>query len=223
MIHGKVGWVGHGKTMRAVVQAVDIARVRSAVLASNIAITVPELGVPFVQLPMEAAGLGGLDELIERCRSDRVGLVLLVDEVHMIWGAREWAEMGKIARYRLTQSRKLGIDVIWTAQFTDQVEKNIRELTETVELLRAFPSPTLERRESGKRPWGFRGATFRPGHEGNPDKRLGRNWYRYRREHEAWYDTDELVTPAASVKDAPKGHRGTRRVASLTGSPGFPT
>lgn len=217
MIVGKVGGVGHGKTMRAVVDAVELARIRGAVLASNIAITAPGLPAGFVQLAMSSSGLDGLDELVADARREGRGLVLVVDEVHMIWGAREWSEMTKVTRYRLTQSRKLGVDVIWTAQFTDQVEKNVRELTDSVEFLRAWPAPTITRRESGKRPLFFLASTYRPGTEGNVKKRLGRSWYRYRRQHETWYDTDELVLPLEPVKDRPQGDRRSRRAASLTG------
>jgi len=224
VIVGYVGRVGHGKTMRMVVDGINLAARRKSrpVLASNIRINVPpELDVEFVQLAMAHDGLefpdgAPLDELFERYR-DR-GCVLLVDEVHMIWGAREWSDMGKVARYRLTQSRKLGTDVLWTAQFVDQVEKNIRELTETVELMRAHPAPTLERREAGKRPWVLFGNGFRPGHaeSANPDKRLWRNIYRYRRAHELLYDTDELVVPASKPEAAVGGRRrrGSRHAGS---------
>jgi len=199
VIYGKVGRVGHGKTMRMVVESCALAARRNAVLASNITI-VPPVGVEFRLLPMDgfSEAFGTLsDEMHEAHR----GLVLAVDEVHMIWDARRWDEMSVFDRYRLTQSRHLGIDVYWTAQFVDQVEKNIRNLTEEVELLRAYPSPTLDRRENGKRPWFIRGQRFRPAAvrelmaEQDKDKRLGANWYRYNRTHELMYDTDALMPP----------------------------
>lgn len=204
MIYGKVGRVGHGKTMRMVVEACALAVRRQAVLASNITI-VPPVGIEFRLLPMDGFS-EAFGALADECRQRGVGLVLAVDEVHMIWDARRWDDMSVLDRYRLTQSRKLGIDVIWTAQFVDQVEKNIRNLTEQVELLRAYPSPSLDRRERGKRPWFMRGQTFRPAAvrelvaEQDRDKRMGSAWYRYQRSHEALYDTDALLPPPTVIR-----------------------
>lgn len=189
--------------MRAVVEACALAKRRGAVLASNIGIT-PPAGVEFRLLPMDGFS-EAFGQLADECRQRSVGLVLLVDEVHMIWDARRWDEMSVFDRYRLTQSRKLGIDVFWTAQFVDQVEKNIRNLTEEVELLRAIPSPSLTRREAGKRPWLMRGHRFRPAAvreltaDQDREKRLGSAWYRYNRSHEAMYDTDALLAPPRGV------------------------
>jgi len=86
-------------------------------------------------------------------------------------------------------------------EFVDQVEKSIRNITEEVELLKAIPSPSITRREAGKRPWLIRGQRFRPGAvrelvgEADKDKRLGSAWHRYRREHETLYDTDQIILP----------------------------
>jgi len=199
VIYGKVGRIGHGKTMRMVVEACALAKRRNAILASNIGIT-PPTGVEFRLLPMDTFS-DAFGVLTDEARAREVGIVLAVDEVHMIWDARRWDEMSVYDRYRLTQSRHLGIDVFWTAQFVDQVEKNIRNLTEQVELLRAYPNPTLDRRERGKRPWFIIGQSFRPAAvrelaaEQDKDKRLQRNVYRYNRSHEVLYDTDALMPP----------------------------
>jgi len=199
VIYGKVGRVGHGKTMRMVVEACQLAKRRGAILASNITI-VPPVGVEFRLLGMDEFS-EALGRLTDECQERKRGLVLAVDEVHMIWDARRWDEMSVFDRYRLTQSRHLGIDVIWTAQFVDQVEKNLRNLTEEVELMRAFPSPSLARRERGKRPLFMVGQVFRPAAvrelvaEQDRDKRMARHFYRYRRDHEVLYDTDALMPP----------------------------
>lgn len=212
MIYGKVGRIGHGKTMRMVVEACALAKRRDAILASNITIT-PPVGVEFRLLPMDGFS-EAFGQLADECHAARVGLVLAVDEVHMIWDARRWDDMSVYDRYRLTQSRHLGIDVFWTAQFVDQVEKNVRNLTEEVELLRAIPAPTIDRRERGKRPWVIRGQRFRPASvrelnaEQDKDKRLGSSWYRYQRSHEALYDTDALMPPPRSA-----GGRRLRKAA----------
>lgn len=211
MIYGKVGRIGHGKTMRMVVDACALAKRRRAMLASNIFIAAPE-GVEFRLLPMDGFS-EAFGELSDECRERQIGLVLAVDEVHMIWDARRWDEMSVFDRYRLTQSRHLGIDVFWTAQFVDQVEKNVRNLTEEVELLRAFPAPSIDRRERGKRPWFMVGQVFRPAAvrelsaEQDKDKRLQRHFYRYKRWDERLYDTDALMPPPAVNQRLRKRHR----------------
>lgn len=204
MIYGKVGRLGHGKTMRAVVHALQLQDLRSqggreCWLASNVAIAGPS-GRRFVHLPMDGFS-EQLAALMGDARAAACGLVVVVDEVDEVWGAADWQSMRKGDRHRIKQSRHYGTDLIVTAQFIDQIEKSLRNIMEEAELMRAYPSPTLARREAGKRPWFFRGQRFRPGAlreltaEPEKDKRLGSTWYRYRREHELLYDTDELIEP----------------------------
>jgi len=235
VIFGKVGRIGHGKTMRAVVDAIELARQSDpcAVLVANLKVNVPP-GVPFVQLPMDGFG-DYLSEVVDEARALGRGVVCLVDEIDTIWDAQSWREMTKVDRFRIKQSRKVGLDIIWTAQFVDQVEKSLRNITEEVELVRAFPPPTLQRRRRGKRPWLIVGQRFRPGAlrelaaNIDPDKRLGRVVHRYRRADELLYDTDELIRPPGQLRvpsrtwldgaelvplaqEAVKGSRGAPRV-----------
>lgn len=222
MIYGKVGRIGHGKTMAAVVESIELARRRKAVLVSNIRLRPPDAyGLEVVQLPMDGFS-DALSTIIDQSRTcgscttldqwwdqvahtdpgcERRGLVVLIDEVDTIWDAKEWQDMSKMDRFTIKQSRKLGADLFWTAQFVDQVEKSLRNITEEVELMRAFPNPTIRRREKGARPWLFIGQAFRPGaireltQKIDPDARLGRRMRRYRRQHERWFNTDDLVIP----------------------------
>lgn len=203
MIYGKVGRLGHGKSMRMVVDGLALLelrrRKRDCWLAANIAVAVPE-GVTFRQLPMDGFS-EALADLMSEARAAGAGLVVLVDEIDEVYGSSDWQQMSRGDRHRIKQSRKYGVDLIYSAQFVDQVEKSIRNVTEEVELLRAFPAPTVARREAGRRPWFIRGLKFRPGAvreltaEPEKDKRLGQSWHRYRREHEALYDTDEIIVP----------------------------
>lgn len=204
MIFGKVGRLGHGKSMRMVVDGIDLAVRRGALegrcwLAANVLVR-PPAGVPFYQLPMDGFS-DALGDLMARALELEVGLVVLVDEVDTVWDAHEWQTIRKSDRYRIKQSRKYGADLIWSAQFVDQVDKGIRNITEEVELVRAFPPPSIARRERGKRPWFIRGQRFRPGAvreiagDVDKDKRMGWAVHRYRRAHELLYDTDELIVP----------------------------
>lgn len=206
MIYGKVGRLGHGKSMRAVVDAIALCTLRGGLedpvrcwLASNIRINAPA-GMVVRQLPMDGFS-EALAELLGETADAKVGVVVLVDEIDEVWSSHDWMAMRKSDRHRIKQSRKYGCDLIYTAQFIDQVEKSIRNVTEEVELCRAYPSPTIARRETGKRPWLIRGQVFRPAAvreivgDVDRDKRLRTSWHRYRREHEGLYDTDEIIVP----------------------------
>jgi len=209
VIYGKVGRLGHGKSMRMVVDGVNLCTLRGGLapaprcwLASNIKVNVPD-GMRFDQLPMDGFS-SALGDLMSRSLAEGVGLVVLVDEVDTVWDAHEWQSIRKSDRYRIKQSRKYGSDVIWSAQFVDQVDKGLRNVTEEVELVRAWPNPSISRREDGKRPLFIRGQRFRPGAvreiigDVDKDKRLGSTIHRYRREHELLYDTDEIIVPVDS-------------------------
>jgi hypothetical protein len=204
MIFGKVGRLGHGKSMRMVVDGIDLVTRRGGLegrcwLAANIYVNPPP-GIVFRQLPMDGFS-DALAALMAETMALGVGLVVLVDEVDTVWDAHEWQTIRKSDRYRIKQSRKYGCDLIWSAQFVDQVDKGIRNITEEVELLRAIPNPSIVRRERGARPWFIRGQRFRPGAvrelvgDADKDKRLGWKLHRYRRDHERLYDTDELIVP----------------------------
>lgn len=216
MIYGKVGNLGHGKTMRMVVDGVAMARQRGAFadpprcwIVSNIAIrpaTLKKERDPIVlQLPMDSFS-ESLAAVMTRARQVGVGGVVMIDEIDVVWDAHRWQDMSTADRYRIKQSRKgTGFDVYWSAQFVDQVEKSIRNITEEVELVRAFPPPTNLRRDNEKRPWFIRGQRFRPGAvrellaSPDPDRRLGRTFHRYRRTDEMLYNTDEVIAPAEAI------------------------
>lgn len=209
MIEGFVGLIGAGKTMLAVRHAGELARRRGARLASNIKVEVP--GVECIQL---AVGEDGLDlaqlrSLVNDREGDGRGLVVLVDEVGIIMPARFWQSFPVDLMFMLSQSRKLGVDLIYTAQDIEQVDSFLRRLTQWVYKVRAVPEASTERRERGKRPWLFLVSKWRPTTIDKPEKRVSRDRVRYRRSWEGWYDTDELVAPPERLT----GARGRRRSA----------
>lgn len=208
MITGYIGLIGQGKTMLAVKEAVTLARRRNAILASNILIEAA--GVEFVRLSVSDDGLDGVTGLQERARLEGRGVVVLVDEIGIILPARYWQTgMSLDLMWSVSQSRKLATDLIFTAQDIEQVDAFLRRLTQYVTKVRAYPAPSIERREQGKRPWFFITSRWRPLTVDKAEKRLGRDWIRYRREWEGIYDTDELVRPPARLR-GDRGGRGGR-------------
>lgn len=225
MLFGKVGRLGHGKTLRMTVDGLELAERRGAFapeprcwIVSNYGVNVAAYAaarkldassVVWLQLSMETFS----DELalVMGCADDLdVGGVVLLDEIDVVWDAHRWQDMRTTDRYRIKQSRKVGQgwDLFWSAQFVDQVEKSIRNITEEVELVRAYPSPSNARTAGGRRPWFIRGQRFRPGAirelvaEPEKDRRLGSSWHRYRRWHEGLYDTREMIVPTADLDAA---------------------
>lgn len=227
MIEGFVGLIGAGKTMLAVQHAGGLAARRGALLASNIKVAVP--GVDTVQLRLTDDGLDldQLRTILAGCRGEqpaydaavadgateaelverfgpggppaRRGLIVLVDEVGVIMPARFWQSFPVDLIFTLSQSRKMGIDFIYTAQDIEQVDSILRRLTQWVYKVRAVPAPTLERRETGRRPWFFVRDQWRPATVDKEGKRIGRQRIRYNRAWESCYDTDELVRPPANL------------------------
>jgi len=60
-----------------------------------------------------------------------IGVLFIIDEVHVMFGAREWATTGNDALYYLTQHRKFSDDVILVSQHTKQVEGAFTRMCET--------------------------------------------------------------------------------------------
>lgn len=210
MIIGYVGLIGHGKTMLAVDEARRLAKRRGAVLAANIWID-PPAGVPFVQLTVDEDGLSipQLEELMDGARASGRGVVVLIDEIGIIMPARFWQSFPIALMYRISQSRKYATDLIFTAQDVEDVDAYLRRKTQWLIKVRAFPSPSPERRERGKRPWWIGWSKWRPAQVDKPDKRIDRGMIWYRREREGFYDTDELVRPPARLSG--RGRRGRSR------------
>ena len=225
MIVGYVGLIGHGKTMLGVDDAITTAKRRGALLASNIRLSPPE-DVEFVQL---AVGVDGIDmdslrALVDRVKGEGRGCVLFLDEIGIMMPARFWQTFPVDLMFMVSQSRKLGIDIIWTAQDIEQVDSFVRRLTQWAYKVRAIPAPSLERRERGRRPFLFRVTHWRPAQVDKQDssgksRRTAARWIRYRREREGWYDTDELVAPPPRL--AQRGARKRGEVAGLVVSSGM--
>lgn len=68
------------------------------------------------------------------------GVLYIIDEVHLFFGSREWAETGKEAIFYLSQHRKLGDDVVIITQHVEHVDKQFRNLAQDFTYLRNLAS-----------------------------------------------------------------------------------
>lgn len=64
------------------------------------------------------------------------GVYYLLDEVHIVFGARDWMSVGRAVMFYATQHRKLGDDVIMVSQVPKQVDSQFRNLAQDFTVLR---------------------------------------------------------------------------------------
>lgn len=65
-----------------------------------------------------------------------------LDEFHLAYNAREWARVGKSALWYASQHRKLGDTVYWVTQYTENVDKQFRVLTQDWTMCRNWANET---------------------------------------------------------------------------------
>ena len=111
------GLLGQGKTYGMVDEAVQLSRKEHPMVYTNMA------GLQFPEAVY-------FDHIEELCNISS-GLVLL-DEALIVVPARFWQEMGRDLLGRFAQLRKHGLDLWYTSQFADGVDKTLRELTNEV-------------------------------------------------------------------------------------------
>lgn len=237
-----VGWRGHGKTMLAVERARRLAMMRGCPLITNIwvrdepavvrhgraGVEIIRGGLVVERIPQgrdkkgsKAAGVD-IDWLLDRLwrlKEEQQGAVVLLDEAGVLFSAREWQKFPAELGYLIAQGRRLRVDLVYTSQFIDQVDKILRELTEVAHKVRAWPAPTVLGRETGRRPWLMWTSTYRPAQVDQSEKRLGRSFMRYTRRRERDYDTDEFVLP---LRYESRGAEPRSEDRPPTGSPGHP-
>lgn len=64
------------------------------------------------------------------------GVLYVIDEVHIYFNSRRWADTGDDALYYLSQHRKLGDDVVCVTQAVSNVDKQFRSVTQEYHTLR---------------------------------------------------------------------------------------
>lgn len=64
------------------------------------------------------------------------GVFYVLDEVHIVFGARDWQEMGRAVLFYASQHRKLGDDVILISQAPKNVDSQFRSIAQDYTVLR---------------------------------------------------------------------------------------
>lgn len=65
--------------------------------------------------------------------------VILVDEINLVCPSRFWNKFPPELAYFWSQTRKMELDIYWSSQHIDRVDKIIREISNWVWWLRKFP------------------------------------------------------------------------------------
>jgi len=65
--------------------------------------------------------------------------VIIVDEINLVCPSRFWNSFPPELAYFWSQTRKFGLDIFWTSQHVDRVDKIIREISNYVWHIRSWP------------------------------------------------------------------------------------
>lgn len=202
MIWGWCGAIGQGKTFNGVREALALAYYRNALLLTNIHITPKGRNQPWALHQLTISPEGPISEEIIMwalwAKEHGHGTVFFCDEANTTWPSRAWAKMSVQMTSMFQQSRHLSVDLIYTTQYPELIDTNLRQLTNHIYSVHCIPPPTTARRERQKRPWFFIVDKFPVTHMEKAGKKKGMSSFvRYRREDESAYNTDEMVyTPA---------------------------
>lgn len=129
MIRGYVGLLGQGKTYSMVVDALGYVRKERCQVFTNMT----QLHFP------EAAYIPGAEGL-PLCRN---GLIML-DEASTEMSSRFFHDQGRFTLAALRQSRKQGLDLWYTAQDFEDVDKSLRDVTNEVILCKRVAGSILK-------------------------------------------------------------------------------
>jgi len=177
MIEGYVGLMGSGKTYAATRRAGQALREGRLVLANY-----------QIEGALYWADWGEMFDFSLDIWTKREKGLIIVDEANIMLPSRVWQKMDPRLLMFWAQSRKIGVDVIWTAQHESRVDTSVREITYQIWRCRKYGKlfqttaylPEALRKEKGR-----------------PIKRS----FFFRRE---WvctlYDTYQIISPPANLQ-----------------------
>lgn len=171
MVVGYTGLPGSGKTFQATARAVEALKAGRKVYSNY---------------PIHGAFLY---EDLSQVLAVRDG-VIIVDEINLVCPSRWFNKLPPKLAYFWSQTRKFGLDIYWTAQHIDRVEKIVREISNWVWVYEALPL-------------GFhKGLCFIPEHVGKEKARaFDRKLFRISKKIYAHYDTKHPISLPSSLDD----------------------
>lgn len=127
--------------------------------------------------------------------------VIVIDEAHLWFPARQSLKLPPSWLAMLSQTRKNGWDLLWCAQHEARVDRVIRDVSSWMWLCSAWLS-------RNGHPWWFKAESFEPEFFRNPAKRMTTRWRRFDPKVARAYDTFERLTTAAHVNDERDAYAG---------------
>jgi len=123
------------------------------------------------------------EDLSEVCDVEKG--IIIVDEINLTCPSRWWDRFPPQLAYFWSQTRKLQLDVYWTAQHQDRVDKIVREISNWIWKINQLP-------------FGFRVMTRYLPEQINKVKReaFGRKFFRIDKRVFKYYNTYEKIRPA---------------------------
>lgn len=174
MVEGFTGLPGSGKTYYAVKRAIE-ADLKGLEVWANFKIDLPS---------------GELHRFInlKDVFHVRKGLII-IDEINLVCPSRFWNKFPPELAYFWSQTRKFELDIIWTAQHVDRVDKIIKEISNYCWVFKRLP-------------FGFHiGNEFLPEHV-TKEKRdlIDRIVFRINKKIANCYNTYEIIDLASNLK-----------------------
>lgn len=120
--------------------------------------------------------------------------VIVIDEAHLWFPARQSLKLPASWLAMLSQTRKNGWDLLWCAQHENRVDRVIRDVSSWMWLCSAWF-------EYGGHPAVFRSISYEPEFFRRPDRRMTTRYRWFSREVAEAYNTFERLATAAHVND----------------------
>lgn len=128
MIYGYVGLMGQGKTYGATREALKALKKGAKVLA-NYHIEGCEYAHTWDDVLEATIAFGEETKAAVEEGKPRPRLMVVIDEANLWCPSRFWQKLDPRLLYFWAQSRKLGLDIVYTAQHEARVDTALREIT----------------------------------------------------------------------------------------------
>ncbi len=193
MIEGYIGIPGSGKTLSMTTRAYKERRWYDEIWA-NYTLNFPQKKIG--KFDGQVGRFQNAEQFFQLCNGwlhaqDGKRRLILLDEVHLIFDARNWNKVPKEMLQFLAQPRKAKTDLLFTAQHESQVEKRLKVVVNWLWLCRMWGS---EMNWFGDHPLVFWATCYESFEFRSPRARnYGARCYRFRPKYGQLYNTLEVL------------------------------